>query len=130
MFHQICHQIPWGSYMEITCTCINIRNDNGFGTVWTGLSSRYTFPFISSAPRRFVASGLRRISPEFYLTNKPRRQFGDFQEFCCLQNSKTSSSNFHIYPSPPREQSDVQSSVSGRQHCSSNQTQSNILKKL
>ena len=98
--------------------------------MWTGLSSRYTFPFIRSAPRRFLASGLRRISPEFSLTNKPHWQFGDFQEFCCLQNSKTSSSNFHIYPSPPREQSDVQSSVSGRQHWSINQTRSNILKKL
>ena len=126
---------------EITrISYINIGNDNGqspnvwvefsFRTVWTGLSSRYTFPFIRSAPRRFLASGLRRISPEFSLTNKPRWQFGDFQEFCCLQNSKTSSSNFHIYPSPPREQSDVQSSVSGRQHWSINQTQSNILKKL
>ena len=45
------------------------------------MSSRYTFPFIRSAPRRFLASGLRRISPEFSLTNKPRWQIGDFQEF-------------------------------------------------
>ena len=77
---------------EITrISYINIGNDNGqspnvwvefgFRTVWTGFSSRYTFPSSSSAPRRFLASGLSLISPEFNLTNKPRWQIGDFQEF-------------------------------------------------